>query len=174
VPSSDVFVAPDAGVCGAETPSLLRVVTWNLRAALSPSLDQAADDRAALAPDVVMLQQVDRHAARSDDLDQAAVLAERLGMTSTFATARAEGRADFGVALLSHIAFESARRSSCRRTTPSSRGSPSTPTCALVTCTCGRPTCTPTCIRGQPGRTPTSWLRTCERASARASSSAAT
>ena len=57
-----------------------------------------------------MPQEVDRHAACSHDLDQAAVLAERRGMTSTFAAARAEGRDDFGVALLSHIAFESARR----------------------------------------------------------------
>jgi endonuclease/exonuclease/phosphatase family metal-dependent hydrolase len=110
VHSSDVFVAPDAGACGGETPSLLRVVTWNIRAALSSSLDQIAQDLAALSPDVVMLQEVDRHASRSDDVDQAAVLAERLGMTSTFAAARTEGSGDFGVALLSRIAFESARR----------------------------------------------------------------
>jgi endonuclease/exonuclease/phosphatase family metal-dependent hydrolase len=108
--SSDVFVAPDNTTCGRETPSTLRVVTWNIRAALSSSLDQIARDLAALDADIVMLQEVDRHADRSDDVDQAAELGERLGMKSTFAAARTEGRGDFGVALLSRIAFESARR----------------------------------------------------------------
>jgi endonuclease/exonuclease/phosphatase family metal-dependent hydrolase len=108
--SSDVFVAPPSGVCGGVTPSRLRVVTWNIRAALSSSLDQIAQDLFALAPDVVMLQEVDRHTSRSGDVDQAAVLADKLGMDSTFAAARAEGRGDFGVALLSRIAFETARR----------------------------------------------------------------
>jgi endonuclease/exonuclease/phosphatase family metal-dependent hydrolase len=110
VHSSDVFVEPTAGPCGGSTPSTLRVVTWNIRAALSSSLDQIASDLAALSPDVVMLQEVDRHADRSGDVDQAGALAEKLGMTSTFAAARTEGRGDFGVALLSRIAFESARR----------------------------------------------------------------
>lgn len=110
VHSSDVFVEPDAGACGGATPSTLRVVTWNIRAALSSSLDQIATDLAALDPDVVMLQEVDRHADRSGDVDQASELAEKLGMTSTFAAARTEGKGEFGVALLSRIAFESARR----------------------------------------------------------------
>jgi endonuclease/exonuclease/phosphatase family metal-dependent hydrolase len=110
VHSSDVFVAPDPGACGSTTPATLRVVTWNIRAALSSSLDHIANELAAFDADVVMLQEVDRHAARSGDVDQAGVLAERLGMTSTFAAARTEGRGEFGVALLSRIAFESARR----------------------------------------------------------------
>lgn len=110
VHSSDVFVEPDANACGGTTPSTLRVVTWNIRAALSSSLDQIATDLGALDPDVVMLQEVDRHADRSGDVDQAAELAERLGMTSSFAAARTEGKGEFGVAMLSRIAFESARR----------------------------------------------------------------
>ncbi len=110
VHSSDLFVEPDAGACGGSTPSTLRVVTWNIRSALSSSLEQIAADLAALDPDVVMLQEVDRHADRSGDVDQASELAEKLGMTSTFAAARTEGSGEFGVALLSRIAFESARR----------------------------------------------------------------
>jgi len=108
---SDVFVAPEVGACSdAPAPSRLRVVTWNIRAALSSSLDTIAERLADFDADVIALQEVDRHAARSGDVDQAAVLAERLGMRSTFAAARTEGQGEFGVALLSRLAFESARR----------------------------------------------------------------
>jgi alpha-N-acetylglucosaminidase len=108
---SDVFVAPDVGACAdAATPSRLRVVTWNIRAGLSSSLDTIAEKLAAFDADVIALQEVDRHADRSGDVDQAAELGTRLGMTSTFAAARTEGRGEFGVALLSRLAFETARR----------------------------------------------------------------
>jgi endonuclease/exonuclease/phosphatase family metal-dependent hydrolase len=108
---SNLFVAPDLSACaGSAVASSLRVVTWNIRAGLSSSIDQIGDDLAALRPDVVALQEVDRDAERTGDVDQAAVLAERLGMTSTFAAARTEGHGDFGVALLSRLPFARAER----------------------------------------------------------------
>jgi endonuclease/exonuclease/phosphatase family metal-dependent hydrolase len=111
VRTSDAFAAPTVGACGdVDTPSTLRVVTWNIRAALSSSIDTIAGELAALDADVVALQEVDRNASRSGDIDQATALGDALGMASTFAAARAEGHGEFGVALLSRIPFENARR----------------------------------------------------------------
>jgi len=111
VQSSEAFNAPVFGDCGdVETPRTLRVVTWNIRAALSSSLDDILDVLVDLDADVIALQEVDRVALRSGDVDQAVVLGEALGMTSTFAAARAEGGGDFGVALLSRVPFEDAAR----------------------------------------------------------------
>lgn len=102
---------PTTAACGdVATPASLRVVTWNIRAGLSSSIDVLGDELLALDADVVALQEVDVHAERSGGDNQAEVLAERLGMEWTFAAARSEGDGDFGVALLSRIPFESAVR----------------------------------------------------------------
>ena len=111
VRTSDAFIAPAVGACDdVDTPSTLRVVTWNIRAALSSSIDTIAAELADLDADVIALQEVDRDTERGGQVDQALVLGDALGMVSTFAAARAEGSGEFGVALLSRIPFESARR----------------------------------------------------------------
>jgi endonuclease/exonuclease/phosphatase family metal-dependent hydrolase len=108
---SETFIAPTTRGCdAAATPSALRVVTWNIRAGLSSSIDVIGDELEALDADVVALQEVDVLSARSGGLSQPAVLAERLGMDWTFAAAREEGGGDFGVALLSRLPIESAAR----------------------------------------------------------------
>ncbi|MFC7625027.1 endonuclease/exonuclease/phosphatase family protein [Microlunatus sp. GCM10028923] len=71
---------------------MLRVLTFNIRAGhdLANRLDlgRTADVIAAARPDVVGLQEVDRHFdPRSDHRDQTADLAERLGWTGVFAPA---------------------------------------------------------------------------------------
>jgi endonuclease/exonuclease/phosphatase family metal-dependent hydrolase len=107
---SSLFVPPAGGSCAPTTPSSLRVVTWNIRAGLSSSIEQLGDELAVLEPDVVALQEVDVDADRSGDVNQPAALAERLEMDWTFAAARAEGRGSFGVALLSRLPIVEAAR----------------------------------------------------------------
>ncbi|GAB3755456.1 endonuclease/exonuclease/phosphatase family protein [Microlunatus parietis] len=91
---------------------MLRVLTFNIRAGhdLANRLDlgRTADVIAAVQPDIVGLQEVDRHFdARSDHRDQTADLAERLGWTGVFAPALdlepepgADHRRQYGDALL--------------------------------------------------------------------------
>ena len=109
---ADTFLAPEPSACAtslaADAP--LRFVSYNIRAARSSSLEDIAEDLETLAPDVVALQEVDRETRRSDGVDQAAWLAERLGMQHAYAAAREESGGDFGIALLSRVPFASARR----------------------------------------------------------------
>ena len=103
------FVAPTLSACdGAEAPEKLRVVTWNIRATLSSSLDEIGDVLADLDADVIALQEVDRVTNRTGHVDQAGELANRLGMNHAYAAARKEGDGDFGVALLSRLPFSDA------------------------------------------------------------------
>lgn len=69
----------------------MRVVTWNIHhgaPARGPvDLDAVAGVLRPLAPDVVVLQEVDRHVGRSGGVDQAAELGAALGMAGHFAGA---------------------------------------------------------------------------------------
>lgn len=109
---ADTFIAPARAEClSSERDSEpLRVVSYNIRAARSSSLEDIAKDLEELAPDVVALQEVDRETPRADGVDQAAWLADRLGMQFAYAATRTEGDGDFGVALLSRLPFASAQR----------------------------------------------------------------
>lgn len=85
---------------GALIESRVRVVTWNLWCRLGDWQARAeaiAQALGALAPDLVCLQEV----WQEGSLNQAALLAERLGMTHAFARDRTDGAVDQGVALLS-------------------------------------------------------------------------
>jgi endonuclease/exonuclease/phosphatase family metal-dependent hydrolase len=77
----------------------IRVVTWNLWWRLGDWKARAeaiAETLAELRPDLVCLQEV----WQEGDINQAALLAEQLGMVHAFACDRVEGRIDQGVALL--------------------------------------------------------------------------
>lgn len=90
----------------------IRVATWNVHGFVGT--DGRRDPRRTLAvlqeldADVIALQEVDRDAPRTGTVDQAAELADRLGMNHAYAAARKEGSGDFGVALLSRLPFASA------------------------------------------------------------------
>lgn len=110
--SSDLFVPPALSACAerGDGATALRMVTWNIRAGLESSIDVIGDVLESMGADVIALQEVDRLAERSGGVDQAAVLAERLGMVHTFAAAREEGGGEFGNALLSRAPFTRAER----------------------------------------------------------------
>jgi len=110
VRSSELFVPPTGGTCAPTGPATLRVVTWNIRAGQSSSIDVIGDELEGLDADVIALQEVDLDADRTGTVNQPAVLAERLGMDWTFAAAREEGGGAFGVALLSRLPIVEAAR----------------------------------------------------------------
>src|SRR5690349_7005410 len=77
----------------------IRIVTWNLWWRLGDwktRADAIAETLVELRPDLVCLQEV----WQEGDLNQAALLAEQLGMVHAFACDRVEGRIEQGVALL--------------------------------------------------------------------------
>lgn len=111
---SDLLVSPTLAPCEASSevtsPTSIRLVTYNIRSAQSSSLADIAEVLSALDADIIALQEVDHFTDRSDGLDQAAALAEGLGMHSSFAASRMEGSGEYGVALLSRYPFSEVRR----------------------------------------------------------------
>lgn len=99
------------GPCTPDTlaPPSLRIVSWNIKAGLTAGLTAVVDVLRDLAPDVVLLQEVDRDVQRSGDVDQASVIAGALGMTfeHAFASALPLEGGRFGLAVLSNQAFRS-------------------------------------------------------------------
>lgn len=97
----------------------LRVLTFNIHGGFGHgrySLDTIAEEIADLAPDVVLLQEVDRHRRRSGGRDQPALLAERLGLQVAFganrirpAYARASTRQEYGTVILSRYPILASR-----------------------------------------------------------------
>lgn len=112
-PASGAFVTSSLEACdpaNATTTRALRVVSFNIRAGLSSSLEAVGDVIAGLEPDVVALQEVDVGVERTGRVDQPAVLAERLGMQRVFAGAIKREGGDYGVALLSRFPITRAER----------------------------------------------------------------
>lgn len=81
---------------GALSESVLTVVTWNIHAC-SRGLDRVAAVLAALDPDIIGLNEVERDSPRSGFIDQATVLGQMLGRFAFFGPAL-NGR--YGNALL--------------------------------------------------------------------------
>jgi endonuclease/exonuclease/phosphatase family metal-dependent hydrolase len=84
-------------------PGELRLVTYNIKYA-TRGMDGIADVLRATQPDIVALQEVDLGSRRSGGLNQAAVLAGRIGLPyhAHFRTRDVDGGA-FGIALLSRF-----------------------------------------------------------------------
>lgn len=109
---STAFVRPPLEACPTREGEAraLRVVSFNIRAGLSSSLEAVGDVIAQLEPDVVALQEVDVGVARTGKVDQAAVLAARLGMKRVFAGSIQREGGDYGVAMLSRLPITRAER----------------------------------------------------------------
>lgn len=89
----------------APRATALRVVSYNIKHGQGMDarldLERSAGVLAALAPDVVLLQEVDERAARSGGVDQAAWLGERLGLQPRFAPFMDFDGGRYGLATLS-------------------------------------------------------------------------
>jgi endonuclease/exonuclease/phosphatase family metal-dependent hydrolase len=85
----------------------LRVMTYNIRHALGSDgridLARIAGVIAPFAPDILGLQEVDVHRARSGGIDQAHQLGERLGMTVRFSPTIERGTELYGIATLTRL-----------------------------------------------------------------------
>lgn len=90
-----------------KTPQTLRAMTFNIQSALR-GLEGIADVINAVEPDIVALQEVDRHTSRANRLDQAAELSKLTGLVHHrhFNATRYHG-GDYGVALLSRFPIRS-------------------------------------------------------------------
>lgn len=86
----------------SEHPERLRVVTYNIRAALG-GLDAVAQDLAALSPDLVALQEVEKDIPRSRSQDQAGHLGRALDMEWSFAGSFSVDEGEHGIAVLSRF-----------------------------------------------------------------------
>lgn len=106
-----------------ESPAELRVMSYNIRAAVESDLSQIADEIRSHNPDVVALQEVDVYwGERSKFSDQATDLAEILDMHVFFGEIYdlppAEGRSEnrrYGLALLSRYPFQHGKNHSLTR-----------------------------------------------------------
>lgn len=111
-PSSSRLLAPrtDAVCAPAPARERLRVVSFNIRSGLSSSLSDIGELLAGMDADVIALQEVDVGCRRTGGVDQAGVLAERLGHQYAFASAMTREGGDYGVALLSRLPFQRVER----------------------------------------------------------------
>lgn len=90
--------------CGAEP---LKFLCWNIHHGRGADgeidLERIARVIGEQKPDLVALQEVDRSTGRSGGVDQAAVLAEKLGMTAVFGKAMDFSGGGYGLAVLSRL-----------------------------------------------------------------------
>jgi endonuclease/exonuclease/phosphatase family metal-dependent hydrolase len=107
-----LFVMPPLAACDetAPAPARLRVVTWNMHAALSSSIETVAEVLAGIDADIVLLQEVDAFTDRSGGVDQPRRLAELLGEDYVFASALPWDGGEFGLAIVSRLRFTAIER----------------------------------------------------------------
>ena len=115
--------------------SRLRVMTYNIHRGVGVDrqidLARIGDVIASYRPDIVALQEVDVHKRRSGLVDQAAFLAEKLGMELRFGpTIEDDDGERYGIATLTHLPVLDSRQICLpwRESNPRSE-----PRCALVT-----------------------------------------
>jgi endonuclease/exonuclease/phosphatase family metal-dependent hydrolase len=88
----------------------LHIVTWNIHAARTASIDAIAAELRALKADVAALQEVDYRASRTGFVDEPAMLAARLGFQYVFAASIKIDEGDYGLAVLSRWPLVDVRR----------------------------------------------------------------
>lgn len=109
-PSELLILPSDQDGSAPRREHRLRLVSYNIKSALLSSVEHLGDHLAALEADVIALQEVDRLLPRSGELDQAGLLAARLGMRFAFAATLARGAGSYGIALLSRLPMRETRR----------------------------------------------------------------
>ena len=107
-----------ATVCGATVafagePRAVRVLSYNIRHGEGTDgridVSRIAEVIKSAAPDVALLQEVDRNVARSGNVDQAAELARLTGMRAVFGANLAIGGGQYGNAILARHPLGEAR-----------------------------------------------------------------
>lgn len=83
-------------------PVDLRVLSFNTHRSTG-TLNAIAEEILEVDPDVVLLQEVDRTMLRTGGVDQAAVLADAVGMDGSFSTNLARGAGQYGTLILSRF-----------------------------------------------------------------------
>ena len=83
-------------------PMDLRVLSFNTHRSTG-TLNAIAEEILQVAPDVVLLQEVDRQMLRTGAVDQAAVLADAVGMDGSFSSNLARGSGHYGTLILSRF-----------------------------------------------------------------------
>ncbi|MDG2029982.1 MAG: endonuclease/exonuclease/phosphatase family protein [Phycisphaerales bacterium] len=88
----------------------LRMATYNIKHGLGMDgridLERTGNALAALDADIIAIQEVDQHASRSGDVDQAAWLANKLGMHAAFGGFMDFQGGRYGLAILSRYPIE--------------------------------------------------------------------
>ncbi|HUP44941.1 MAG TPA: endonuclease/exonuclease/phosphatase family protein [Thermoanaerobaculia bacterium] len=94
-----------AAACASTAPPPLRLLVYNIHAGRDAAgvdnLERVASLIRESAADIVLLQEVDRHTARSGNVDQLAVLMRRTGMHGAFGKSLDYQGGDYGIATLS-------------------------------------------------------------------------
>lgn len=80
----------------------LRVLSFNTHRSTG-TLNAIAEEILEIDPDVVLLQEVDRRMLRTGAIDQAAVLADAVGMDGSFSSNLARGSGQYGTLILSRF-----------------------------------------------------------------------
>lgn len=94
-----------AVTAAAESPRELRVMCWNLHHGAGEDgkvdLERIAAVIRTQKPDLVALQEVDKHCRRTGEVDQTAVLAKLTGLAGVFGKAMDHDGGEYGQAILS-------------------------------------------------------------------------
>lgn len=106
-PEAEAVPSPPEGlaeiVCRQfRQPVHLRVLSFNTHRSTG-TLDAIAEEVLEIDPDVVLLQEVDRQMLRTGGVDQAAELADAVGMDGSFSSNLARGSGHYGTLILSRF-----------------------------------------------------------------------
>ena len=104
---TDVIPTPPPGIEAIACQKLqqsveVRVVNFNTHRSFG-GIATVAAEIAALDPDIVLLQEIDRFKGNTGNIDQAGYFAEALGMNHAFGANVRSGNGEYGVAILSRF-----------------------------------------------------------------------
>lgn len=104
---TDVIPTPPPGIEAIACQKLqqsveIRVLNFNTHRSYG-GIDTVATEIAAVDPDIVLLQEIDRFKGGTGNIDQAAYFAEALGMNHAFGANVRSGNGEYGVAILSRF-----------------------------------------------------------------------
>lgn len=94
----------------AAAPARVRVASWNIGATRRSSIDAVNEVVADVDADVLIIQEIEIGAHRTDEIDQPRAIAEANGYEFAFAAALTFDGGEFGMAVFSRLPFAAADR----------------------------------------------------------------